>query len=321
MADLYKCDAGPAASAIIVAETIPQERPMDLSLKTHLESRRKSEMLISAQIALSESFTQYRMNTLGLTNYSTLFGQQGSACLQRYLSTLNPQSHWTQQYLNYNLLNMTYKSLSNPFVIRNLMDFSNKINPQQYQSHQSLQQQQLSPPSTANKIAKAVSKKRAWQASGDGNDGSDQSSQKVFKCSKCPKVFPKQTSLRRHEYEHLDIRPFPCPFCEKRFKHRHHLIEHKRLHTKEQPYQCVRCKKRFSHSGSYSQHKNHRFPKCKLVVDEAQYLQDQQQQQTPAHPLTPPSDSIYTHSPPAAMVNGFVPEQLDNEVKTRTPVA
>ncbi|CAD5218804.1 unnamed protein product [Bursaphelenchus okinawaensis] len=88
-------------------------------------------------------------------------------------------------------------------------------------------------------------------------------SEGIYTCDQCDKTFSKQSSAKRHAYEHSGQRPYKCDMCPKAFKHKHHKAEHLRLHTGEKPFQCDKCLKRFSHSGSYSQHMNHRYSYCK----------------------------------------------------------
>ncbi|KAI6206889.1 hypothetical protein M3Y94_00965800 [Aphelenchoides besseyi] len=123
-------------------------------------------------------------------------------------------------------------------------------------------QKVLAEPETRRSSASPPSKSGS-RASGEGGAGMKQDSDGLYTCDQCDKTFSKQSSAKRHAYEHSGQRPYKCDMCPKAFKHKHHRTEHLRLHSGEKPFQCDKCLKRFSHSGSYSQHMNHRYSYCK----------------------------------------------------------
>lgn len=118
-------------------------------------------------------------------------------------------------------------------------------------------------PASSSAVTSSSNQRARRKPSKTSSSSASSSGPHEYKCNECSKSFKKQSSLKRHAFEHTGHRPHKCETCNKAFKHKHHLIEHRRLHTNEKPFECPQCHKCFSHSGSYSQHKNHRYPNCK----------------------------------------------------------
>lgn len=70
----------------------------------------------------------------------------------------------------------------------------------------------------------------------------------LFQCDYCKKSFSNKSSLRRHIFMHLDIKPYACHHCCKKFRQRCNLQVHLiRKHAKRanQTYVCEHCDKPF----------------------------------------------------------------------------
>ena len=74
-------------------------------------------------------------------------------------------------------------------------------------------------------------------------------------CKKCKKEFNTPSSLKKHEYVHLD-KPFKCRHCEKRYPFKSQLSSHEITHTNQQDYKCsiTRCNKTFKRKNEYDMH-------------------------------------------------------------------
>ena len=74
-------------------------------------------------------------------------------------------------------------------------------------------------------------------------------------CKKCKKQFNTPSSLKKHEYIHLD-KPFKCSLCDKRYPFKSQLSSHEITHTNQQDYKCniTRCNKTFKRKNEYDMH-------------------------------------------------------------------
>ncbi|XP_011561571.3 zinc finger protein 34 isoform X1 [Plutella xylostella] len=70
----------------------------------------------------------------------------------------------------------------------------------------------------------------------------------LYQCDYCQKTFTNKSSLRRHIYMHMDIKPYGCMHCSKRFRQRCNLQVHQtRRHVDKYPqkFMCNQCDKPF----------------------------------------------------------------------------
>ena len=72
---------------------------------------------------------------------------------------------------------------------------------------------------------------------------------------KCKKQFNTPSSLKKHEYIHLD-KPFKCRHCDKCYPFKSQLSSHEITHTNQQDYKCniTRCNKTFKRKNEYDMH-------------------------------------------------------------------
>lgn len=113
------------------------------------------------------------------------------------------------------------------------------------------------PANPPNKPKERKPKKVKTKANKEGNSKakkvtvSEELNQKyryLFECDYCQKTFSTKTSLRRHIYIHLGIKPYSCDFCQKRFSQLTNLkghAERKHLDYIPHSYTCNLCHKPF----------------------------------------------------------------------------
>ncbi|OZC05902.1 zinc finger, C2H2 type [Onchocerca flexuosa] len=77
----------------------------------------------------------------------------------------------------------------------------------------------------------------------------------LHRCQICNKAFQHLRSLRKHEREHGEERPFRCDQCGKEFKQHGSLRRHELIHTGIRPFKCDECGKEFSRSDCLKSHK------------------------------------------------------------------
>nr|CAD7443916.1 unnamed protein product [Timema bartmani] len=123
----------------------------------------------------------------------------------------------------------------------------------------------------------------------DGLSGEDDASLpfatvRFFSCHVCGKVFPKRSSLKRHQRVHLELfspgplAPHPCPLCGKAFGRREHLSRHLASHANTRQYACDNCAKPFLRKEHLERH---RLAHCRGSHEELELPESE-------HPTTPP---------------------------------
>lgn len=86
----------------------------------------------------------------------------------------------------------------------------------------------------------------------------DSNSDGLYPCKQCGKLFPRRTSLKRHEQIHFEGKRYLCKTCGKAFNRNEHLTRHMLSHTGGRPYQCDLCSKEFTRKEHLSRHRqNH----------------------------------------------------------------
>ncbi|KAJ8332831.1 hypothetical protein SKAU_G00417270 [Synaphobranchus kaupii] len=73
-----------------------------------------------------------------------------------------------------------------------------------------------------------------------------------YNCPVCPKRFSSKQSLKEHQRQHPDYRPFKCLVCGKCFAQKRYLKKHQLIH--QRPYRCDMCPQTFGNSKAYQIH-------------------------------------------------------------------
>lgn len=77
----------------------------------------------------------------------------------------------------------------------------------------------------------------------------------LYPCPQCGKLFPRRTSLKRHQLIHFEGKKFVCKICGKAFNRNEHLTRHIFSHTGGRPFQCDLCSKVFTRKEHLIRHR------------------------------------------------------------------
>jgi KRAB domain-containing zinc finger protein len=101
-----------------------------------------------------------------------------------------------------------------------------------------------------------------------GSTNNSHLTMKFFSCQICCKVFPRRSSMKRHQRTHMDRKLFSCPLCQKGFNRKEHLSRHMISHSGGRPYNCDICYKPFTRKEHLSRHRLcHANPLCYPLGD------------------------------------------------------
>ncbi|KAH1002517.1 hypothetical protein HUJ04_008599 [Dendroctonus ponderosae] len=70
---------------------------------------------------------------------------------------------------------------------------------------------------------------------------SAESTAKAYLCEVCKRSFARSDMLTRHMRLHTGVKPYTCRVCGQVFSRSDHLSTHQRTHTGEKPYKCPQC--------------------------------------------------------------------------------
>ncbi|KAL3284697.1 hypothetical protein HHI36_018846 [Cryptolaemus montrouzieri] len=70
---------------------------------------------------------------------------------------------------------------------------------------------------------------------------SGETTAKAYLCEVCKRSFARSDMLTRHMRLHTGIKPYTCRVCGQVFSRSDHLSTHQRTHTGEKPYKCPQC--------------------------------------------------------------------------------
>lgn len=90
---------------------------------------------------------------------------------------------------------------------------------------------------------------------GDQDSNTDSPSDGLYPCPQCGKLFPRRTSLKRHQQIHFEGKKFVCKICGKAFNRNEHLTRHMLSHTGGRPFQCDLCTKVFTRKEHLIRHR------------------------------------------------------------------
>mgnify|MGYP002716460165 CR=1 FL=1 len=90
---------------------------------------------------------------------------------------------------------------------------------------------------------------------GDQDSNTDSPSDGLYPCPQCGKLFPRRTSLKRHQQIHFEGKKFVCKVCGKAFNRNEHLTRHMLSHTGGRPFQCDLCSKVFTRKEHLVRHR------------------------------------------------------------------
>lgn len=107
---------------------------------------------------------------------------------------------------------------------------------------------------------------------GDGDSNTDSPSDGLYPCPQCGKLFPRRTSLKRHQQIHFEGKKFICKICGKAFNRNEHLTRHMLSHTGGRPFQCDLCSKVFTRKEHLIRHRQSHDTSGVVVKEEPEDL-------------------------------------------------
>lgn len=107
---------------------------------------------------------------------------------------------------------------------------------------------------------------------GDQDSNTDSPSDGLYPCPQCGKLFPRRTSLKRHQQIHFEGKKFICKICGKAFNRNEHLTRHMLSHTGGRPFQCDLCSKVFTRKEHLIRHRQSHDTSGVVVKEEPEDL-------------------------------------------------
>ena len=111
----------------------------------------------------------------------------------------------------------------------------------------------------------------------------------ICKHRKCGKIFSSESSLKKHELRHSEMK-FKCNVCCRSFPFQSELNSHQAVHSEEKNFKCSypRCQGEYKTKEEYNRHykthrpssEHHQCPVCKKVFTKKKYLREHKQAHT-----------------------------------------